>query len=145
MNKIATAILRSLKASNQSRENNSRISIKESSNGSVLVSLAGDLARDKTTFVKALEELLGDVASPRYLLVRRKQDNNDLYKYLNVPECLGKKKQDADLLRQNLTNALGEYDLFYVHTKEGQDALLKARTHCIAHSKKDLLKRSRRL
>ena len=145
MHKIATAILRSLKASNQLEENNSRISIKESSNGSVLVSLAGGSTRDKTTFVKALEELLGDVASPRYLLVRRKQDNNDLYKYLNVPECLGKKKQDADLLRQNLPNALGEYDLFYVHTKEGQDALLKARTHCIAHSKKDLLKRSRRL
>ena len=145
MNKIACAILRTLKAANQLEERSSRISIKENSNGSVLVSLTGGTTRDKSTFVKALEELLGDVESPRYLLVRKKQDNHDLFKYLNVPECLGKKKQDADLLRQNLTNALGEYDLFYAHTKEGQDALLKARTHCVAHSKKDLLKRSKRL
>lgn len=145
IHRIASALLHSLKNSGQLEENNSRIFIKEQSNGSVLVNLKGGSTRDKTTFVKSLEELLGDVSSPRYLLVRKKKSNEDLYKYLNVPECLGRKKQDAEILKENLTKSLGEYDLYYIHTKEGQDALLKARTHCVAHSKKNMLKRSRRL
>lgn len=145
INKIASALLSSLRAGNHLEENSPRVFIQNKENGSVLVRLNGGSTRDQTTFVKSLEELLGDVSSPRYLMVRKKKGNNDLFQYLSVPECLGKKKQDAELLRKNLTNVLGEYDLYYAHTKEGQTALLKARTHCVSHSKKDLLKRSRRL
>lgn len=145
LKQIASALLLTMQKSGQLEEASANVSVRKKPDGSITVVLNSNSTRDKTAFIKALSELLGDVTDPRYLLVRKNQKGPDSFKYLGVPDCLGKKKQDAELLKHFLNKPLGEYQLLYAHTPEGKAALLKARTFCKANSRADSLKRSKQV
>lgn len=98
-----------------------------------------DIIVDGTTragermIIHALEELLGPVRNPRYLLVRaswlgmrRRTD------YHAVPEAIARRKESAEEFHQAWRAHVGESKLVFTRTAEGRLLLLRARARSFA-------------
>jgi superfamily II DNA or RNA helicase/UPF0716 family protein affecting phage T7 exclusion len=96
--------------------------------GEVVVTLHGASFRDQSLFANALAELLGPIANPRYLLIRR---GRFLWRrrvdYHAVPRLLGVKKELAAALHTAWRRRVGPVTLLYTRNADGRRDLLKAR------------------
>lgn len=88
--------------------------------------LEGGSMRDKTTYDSCMEQLLGVIDNPRYLLAARHGDSREVYA---VPEIFGRQKERAAVLEVQMQRVLGaSFHLVYTRTPQGRSALLEART-----------------
>lgn len=103
--------------------------------GFVSCSLQGGSTRERSIFLEALQELLGPVENPRYVLVRKSPLGWFTRKdYHAVPKALGKNKESAEFFRKTWSSRVGQADLVYTRTPEGRRLLLKARARSMAQS-----------
>ena len=103
--------------------------------GFVSCSLKGGTTRERSIFLEALQEVLGPVENPRYVLVRKSLLGWFMRKdYHTVPAVLGKNKDLAEYFRRMWARHVGPTDLVYTRTPEGRRFLLKARTHSMSRS-----------
>lgn len=103
--------------------------------GFVGCSLKGGTTRDRSVFLEALQEVLGPIENPRYVLVRKSILGWFTRKdYHTVPKILGKNKEAAEFLRRIWSIRVGTADLIYTRTPEGRRLLLKARARSMAQS-----------
>ncbi|MEN6575024.1 MAG: DEAD/DEAH box helicase family protein [Phycisphaerales bacterium] len=103
--------------------------------GFVSCSLQGGTTRERSIFLEALQELLGPVEDPRYVLLRKSPLGWFTRKdYHAVPRALGKNKESAEFFRKTWSIRVGSADLIYTRTPEGRRLLLKARTRSMAQS-----------
>lgn len=101
--------------------------------GFVGCSLQGGTTRDRSIFLEALQELLGPVENPRYVLVRKSLLGWFTRKdYHPVPKALGKNKDAAEYFRKMWSLRVGPADLVYTRTPEGRRFLLNARARSMA-------------
>ncbi len=112
--------------------------------GFVTCSLKGGNTRDRSVFLNALEELLGPIEDPRYILVRR----NVLgpltrYEYHAVPKALAKNKELAEGLQKSWTRFIGPCDCLYTKTPQGHHWLLKALANSLSSGQKQRTERVR--
>jgi hypothetical protein len=111
--------------------------------GAVSCSLKGGTTRERSIFLDALQEVLGPIENPRYVLVRKSLLGWFLRKdYHAVPTVLGKNKDLAEYFRKVWARHVGPTDLVYTRTPDGRRFLLKARTHSMAQT---FQKRAQRL
>ena len=110
--------------------------------GDVYVNLDGGNFHEKSVFADCMEEILGPIENPRYLLVRhgttlgiRRKD------YHAVPARIGVKKEYATVLHQAWLKYVGRADLIYTRTPETRKALLSARARAFSSGTKKLIKR----
>jgi hypothetical protein len=85
-------------------------------------------------YLEALEEILGPVESPRYILVRKTSLRGTLtrHDYHSVPMILGVKREYAETFADAWSRFVGEMDLVYTRSREGRKMLLKARNHSLS-------------
>jgi hypothetical protein len=103
--------------------------------GFVSCSLKGGTTRERSLFLDALQEVLGPIANPRYILVRKALLGRFVRKdYHAVPTTLGKNKDLAEYFRKMWARHVGPAELVYTRTPEGRRFLLKARTHSMAQT-----------
>jgi len=103
--------------------------------GFVSCSLQGGTTRERSIFLEALQELLGPVENPRYVLVRKSALGWFTRKdYHAVPKALGRNKESAQFLRRMWSLRVGPAQLVYTRTPEGRRFLLKARARSMAQS-----------
>ncbi len=103
--------------------------------GFVSCSLKGGTTRERSIFLDALQEVLGPIENPRYVLVRKSLLGPLVRKdYHAVPATLGKNKDLAEYFRKMWATHVGPTDLIYTRTPEGRRFLLKARTHPMSRS-----------
>jgi hypothetical protein len=92
------------------------------------IALAGGTFHECALFADSLEELLGAIENPRYLLTR---PGTGWWRwrvdYHAVPSVLGGKKEKAVLMHMAWRRRLGPAKLIYTRTAEGRAVLLKAR------------------
>jgi superfamily II DNA or RNA helicase len=101
--------------------------------GLVGCSLKGGSTRERSIFLEAMQELLGPVTDPRYVLVRRSARGWFARKdYHSVPAALGKNKDTAEHFRKMWSLRIGPADLVYTRTPEGGRWLLNARARTAA-------------
>jgi superfamily II DNA or RNA helicase len=101
--------------------------------GFVGCSLQGGTTRERSVFLEALEELLGPLANPRYVLVRKTPLGGLMRKdYHAVPRALGKNKETAEHFQKMWRRHVGPTGLVYTRTPEGRRFLLRARAHSMA-------------
>ena len=81
--------------------------------------------KQKELFSRCLEEMLGPVNNPRYLICYQKGRKQTCY--MSVPEILGQQKSNAMQLIQQLNEFHLDFQLLFTRTKEGRKILLKAR------------------
>lgn len=101
--------------------------------GVVTVSLAESTFRESALFADCMQELLGQIENPRYLLTRSSKRSFGAHEdYHAVPQILGSNKELAKVLHERWKMHLGGGELIYTRTSEGRRALLAAR--CAAFS-----------
>jgi hypothetical protein len=95
--------------------------------------LKGGSTRERSIFLEAMQELLGPVTDPRYVLVRKSSRGWFARKdYHSVPTVLGKNKDTAEHVRKMWSLRIGPADLVYTRTPEGGRLLLNARARTAA-------------
>ncbi len=113
-----------------------------SHNRGVYVNLDGGTFHEKSVFADCMEEVLGPIDRPRYLLVRhgtmlgiKRKD------YHAVPTRIGVKKEFATIFQKAWQKYVGEADLIYTRTPETRTTLLMARARAFSASTKKYVKR----
>lgn len=102
--------------------------------GGVHCHLKGGTVFEKSVFIESLQEILGTVDNPRYLILRKSR----LLKLISqvdfhaVPERLGQKKEYAAHFRDQWLHRVGACKLVYARTMEGRKLLLKSRLSSLA-------------
>jgi hypothetical protein len=110
-----------------------RVTARRLDDGWVGCSLKGGTTRERSLFLEALQELLGPVEDPRYVLIRKSPLGWFTRKdYHPVPKALGKNKETAEYFRKIWSLRVGPADLVYTRTPEGPRFLLNARAHSMA-------------
>ncbi|HQI27649.1 MAG TPA: DEAD/DEAH box helicase family protein [Sedimentisphaerales bacterium] len=135
LRQVGKAVLRSMIQAGAVETDFARLRVVASRLGFGLVgcSLQGGSTRERSVFLEALQELLGPVEDPRYLLIRRSSRGWFARKdYHSVPRALGKNKETAEHLRKMWSLRVGPADLVYTRTPEGLRFLLNARARSMA-------------
>lgn len=128
---IGDALLNSLVKAGAIRTDNSKLKVATSVDkwGTVYCHLEGGTTFDKSTFVNALQEIIGPIDNPRYVIIRKNKlmlffKQKD---YHSVPEILGRNKNLAEYFQSQWERLVGACDLIFTRTIEGRKLLLKAR------------------
>jgi superfamily II DNA or RNA helicase len=112
-----------------------KVITREQDYGFVSCSLKGGTTRERSIFLEAIQELLGPIENPRYVLVRKTPLGWLMRKdYHTVPKALGKNKEWAEYFRKMWSAYVGPTELVYTRTPEGRRFLLKARAHSMAQA-----------
>lgn len=145
---ISEALLQSLVQSKNIHSDKEKLRVKTTVNefGEVFCHLEGGTTYEKSTFIKALEEIVNPVDNPRYLIIRK---NNFLkfsqqQDFHSVPELLGNQKALAQTLKSNWQKIVSNCELVFTRNPEGRAALLKARFNSLASEFKGKPERTNR-
>ncbi len=110
--------------------------------GSVSISLTSGSFYERSLFADCVNEILGPIRNPRYLLTRYRSGNTSGRRdYHAVPQPLGAKKISADILQQAWLRRVGPTELIYVRGPDGRRELLKARSKAFSTSMQNLVER----
>jgi len=103
--------------------------------GSVCCTLKGATTRERTVFLEALQEILGPIENPRYLLTRKTPLLRWFRKdYHVVPALLGRNKERAEAFQRLWSRYVGPTNLIYTRSEKGRQRLLHARGHSLSQA-----------
>jgi hypothetical protein len=138
MNQVGEVVLNSLIGAGHIRTKPDKVSLevtKQAVTGSVGCWLNGATPHECGLFLHTLQEILGPVENPSYLLARRKEylglNRED---YHSVPAIISKKQQDAKHFARLWRQKVGPAKLVFTRTVEGRRILLRARGKSLAAS-----------
>ena len=137
MRQVGKAVLKAMVHADQIETNplQLRVTARRLDYGFVRCSLQGGTTRERSVFLEALEEVLGPVENPRYVLLRRSPFGWFMRRdYHPVPKALGRNKDTAEFFRKMWTRHVGPTRLVYTRTPKGRRFLLKARAGSMARS-----------
>jgi len=101
--------------------------------GEALVRLEGGLRAEERLFLDALDEVLGPIRNPRYLIVRRSRLGLRLRTdYHAVPAIFGRAKPLAQHFTKRWNRRVGAGRLVYLRSAAGRRLLLRARARSFA-------------
>lgn len=94
----------------------------------IRISLRNASVHDQNVFNTAIRELLSPIENPRYILVRRNYFGSyDTVCSYACPTVIGKKKEYAEILSQNLHACAEKFTLVYTRTENGRNFILRCR------------------
>ena len=137
MKQIGTALVKSLAYADLLETRVSRLKVVTASHqyGLVSCSLKGGTTYEKSLFLDSMQEILGPIGNPRYIMVRKTPFGRWLRKdYHVVPQILGRNKDLAEYFRKMWAKYVGPTELVYTRNVEGRKILLKARGHAMSTS-----------
>lgn len=110
----------------------SKVEVEANDAGTHCVYMSGGTGRDKALFTKCVKELFGIIDNQRYILVKKGaiRGENSFYA---VPECFGKKREDAEKFFECIKPYIGKYDLVYTRNEAGRQLLLEGRMKALAN------------
>ncbi|QCK17138.1 restriction endonuclease subunit R [Mangrovivirga cuniculi] len=102
--------------------------------GGVYCHIEGGTAFESSAFINSIQEILSKVDNPRYLIIRKGMFKG-LYEqidYHNVPEELGRRKNEAQIFFYQWSKYVSKSRLIYTRNPEGRKLLLKARINSLS-------------
>ena len=146
LHQIGLAVRDTLCATGIVENSSARLKVRSYSlNGAVYINLDGGTFHEKSVFADCMEEVLGPIDSPRYLLVRHGSMIGMKRKdYHAVPTRIGVKKEFATIFKKAWEKYVGEADLIYTRTQETRKTLLMARARAFSESTRKYVKRTDR-
>ncbi len=135
MKQVGWAVLESLQNMDLIKTNprNLRIETVKDKIGVVYCRLEGATTIERRHFLEAMQDVLGPVDSPRYLLVRQSYLGRLLQvDYHAVPSVLGQNKKNAEFFTKRWNYYVGTATLVYTRSLEGRVTLLQARTRALS-------------
>lgn len=137
MKQIGKALIKSLGHAELIETNISKLKVITTSHkyGFVSCTLKGGTTYEKSLFLDSMQEILGPIGNPRYIMVRKTALGRLIRKdYHVVPQVLGKNKEFAEYFRKMWAKHVGPTELVYTRNIEGRKVLLKARGHAMSTS-----------
>ena len=105
-----------------------RVEARKNKRGQVLCRLKNGSTYENKMFVDSMEQVLGEIDNPRYLIVRKSSFLGIGRKdYHAVPDLLGGRKETANRFMKLWKKYVGPSELIYTRSVEGRKLLLKAR------------------
>ena len=129
---LGEGIRKALLDQNMFEEKRCKIVATQSASGWHAVALSSESGRDKALFAQCVKEFFAPVDNQRYLLVKEGK-HNDVDGFYCVPECFGKKKEDAEQFAACLRPYIGKYELVYTRNEKGRELLLEGRIRALAN------------
>ena len=132
---VALVILESLQESGviEKGKTKPRVRAEKTRDGKVSCTLENVSPFERSQFLGALQEMLGPIENPRYILIRSSRwgflGRRD---YHAVPKALGTNQENAKFLFTRWRKRIGRANLCYTRTQEGRRLLLRARNHSLA-------------
>lgn len=96
------------------------------------IGLVSDSGRDKALFAQCVKEFFAPVDNQRYLLVKQGAHKGADGFYC-VPECFGRKKEDAKQFAAAVKPVIGAYEVVYTRSEKGRAVLLAGRMQALAN------------
>lgn len=109
-----------------------RVHANRNKDGTVYCWLGGATGKDQAIFLRALQDTLGPINNPRYLLARTKFWRLFREDYFAVPDAVARKKESAEFFAQRWRALVGPVQLVFTRTPEGRKLLLRARNHSLS-------------
>jgi superfamily II DNA or RNA helicase len=138
---IGDALLNSLIKAGTIHSDISKLSVKavKDDYGCVYCHLEGGTVYEKSTFIKNLNEIIGKVENPRYIIIRKSKflslfRQSDFH---TVPDMLGKNKKLAEFFANQWRRLVGDCELIFTRTIEGRRLILKSRMMSLASQFED--------
>jgi len=135
LKQIGEAIMRALAFLNIIKTDPAKLGVTTSTNqqGWVTCYLEGGSSFEKAVFLDALQEALGPIENPRYILTR----NSTFFAFVRkdfhvVPEILAEKKNRAEYFEKMWKKYVGLTELIYTRTEKGRKILVKARSQSLS-------------
>lgn len=103
--------------------------------GAIYCHLKGGTTYEKSTFIKSLQEIIGTIDNPRYIIIRKSKllklwSQKD---YHALPELIGRKKSLASYFETLWKRFVGDCELIYTRTIEGRKLLLKSKAKSLSY------------
>ncbi|MFW5854136.1 MAG: DEAD/DEAH box helicase family protein [Thermodesulfobacteriota bacterium] len=109
-----------------------QVCVHKEPDGGIACRLQGGSTFEKSLFLDALQEVIGPVENPRYLIrLDRKRVGKRVEDFFAVPRLIARKKASALFFRNRWRKHLCRADLVYTRTVEGRKELVKARLQTI--------------
>lgn len=145
INQIGEALLESLIKVGAIHTDKSKLTVVSDVDdyGAIYCHLEGGTTYEKSAFIKSLQEVIGTVDNPRYVIIRKSFFLNVFSQkdYHSVPDLIGRKKQFAEYFERQWSRFVGACELVYTRTLEGRKLLLKSRIHSLASEFEDQTER----
>ncbi len=94
----------------------------------VSLQLINASVHDQNIFNTAMAEMLSPIENPRYILIAKTIFKKYNYKLsFACPSIIGKKKENVELLAENLKKSTGNFEPVYTHRENGRQLILKCR------------------
>ncbi|WP_282036357.1 DEAD/DEAH box helicase family protein [Saccharicrinis aurantiacus] len=136
IHQIGETLLQSLIKMNIINTEHSKLEVVSSVNdfGAIYCHLEGGTTYEKSTFIKALQEIISTVDNPRYLIIRKKLFLKLISQkdYHSVPEFIGRNKKTAEYFEKQWRKLVGACELVYTRTIEGRKILLQSRINSLS-------------
>jgi superfamily II DNA or RNA helicase len=107
------------------------VNCEQMKNGWFAVSLGNADFYEQSLFADCMNELLGPIENPRYLITRKAAVGARM-DFHAVPSVLAKKKETATVFHRFWEKRLGNSELLYTRTPENRPQLLKARARAFS-------------
>ncbi|MCC5917019.1 MAG: DEAD/DEAH box helicase family protein [Cryomorphaceae bacterium] len=102
--------------------------------GAVYCHLEGGSTFEKSTFINALQETIGPIDNPRYVIIRKNKLMMFIAQkdYHSVPEIIARNKKLAEFFKNQWERFVGSCELIFTRSIEGRKLLLKSRVKSLA-------------
>jgi hypothetical protein len=102
--------------------------------GAIYCHLEGASTFEKSVFIKSIQEIIGTINNPRYMIIRKSTFMNVFLQkdYHTVPEIIGQNKKTAEYFARQWKTLVGACELIYTRTIEGRKILLTSRMNSLA-------------
>lgn len=131
---IGLSILNTMKKLNMLEEPGKVFVNSKSEKGVIFCTLKNATPYEQSLFLTSLQELLGPIKNPRYIITRKSNFLTNTLDYHHVPSIFGNNKTNAKLFFEFWEKHMGESELFYTRNKIGRKVLVKARSNSLAAS-----------
>ncbi len=139
---FGNGIRKALLIQNLMESSDNKVVVEGDDVGYQCVYLSGGTGRDKTLFTQCVNELFGVIDNQRYILVKEGKLRGEDGFYA-VPECFGKKKEDAENFYRCIKPYIGKYNLVYTRSESGRQLLLEGRMKALANKKNKAVSRKK--
>lgn len=132
---IGQAVVRALAETEQLDGTPERLMpVVQTHHGEHLCALEGARSKEHALFLACLEQLLGPVGNPKYLIVRRVPGfgGEADVDYHPVPDALAGRKAHAECFLNHWREQVSPAELVSVRSREGRKALLRARADALS-------------
>jgi superfamily II DNA or RNA helicase len=138
---IAEALLETLSEANIIQTIHSQLNIvsEVDDSGGIYCHLDGGTTYEKSVFIKSLQEIIGKIDNPKYLIIRQSIFLKLFLQkdYHAVPEVIGRRKESANCFQEQWKLFVGNCKLVYTRNLKGRKMLVKSRMNSLSSEFED--------